>query len=112
MEIKSGYSYLRVIYSLIEDKKEVSTNNIANALGVKPASVTEMIHKLTKDSYILHKPYKNITLTKKGEKEAIKAIRRHRLIEDFLTRVLKINNKPIPHCEKKITCERCLAGRG
>ena len=148
METKSWHNYLRAIYSLLEDKEEVSTNSIAKALGIKPASVTEMMHKLAKEGYLVHKPYRGIKLTKKGEREAIKAIRRHRIVEDFLIRVLKINkkdvlkqalsmeysltdkteielcrflerpmedpieHKPIPHCEKKISCERCLAGKG
>ena len=137
---RSGYSYLRVIYSLQEDEKEASTTNIAKALNIKPASVTEMINKLSKGGYLTHEPYKNVKLTANGRKEAIKAIRRRRLLEDFLTRVLKIakkdvlkqaetmehsltdkteielcrfldrpmhdpiEHKPIPHCEKKISC--------
>ncbi|MDO8554850.1 MAG: metal-dependent transcriptional regulator [Candidatus Micrarchaeota archaeon] len=148
MDIKSGYGYLRAIYSLKEDGKEITTTSIAKILNVKPASVSEMLSKLGKNGLVAHEKYKGVKLTAKGENEATKAIRRHRLIEDFLVRILKvtegevlkqadameyalsdtseielckflerpmkdpIEHKPIPHCEKKISCQKCLRGEG
>ncbi|MFH0862271.1 MAG: metal-dependent transcriptional regulator [Candidatus Altiarchaeota archaeon] len=83
--------YLEAIYSLIEDGKSASTNLIASAVGVKPASATQMLKKLHLEGYITRKPYKGVALTRTGLEAAAKLKRKHRLLERFLHDVLKIS---------------------
>jgi DtxR family Mn-dependent transcriptional regulator len=58
-------------------------------LGISPASVSEMINRLSGDGWISNEPYHGFKLTKKGEKIAINLVRKHRLIEVFLQQHLK-----------------------
>jgi DtxR family Mn-dependent transcriptional regulator len=76
--------YLKIIYNLTEEGGSAKTNDIAAALDVSPASVTEMLHKLDDQGYISHRPYKGVVLKKKGLKIACKVARKHRLLERFL----------------------------
>jgi DtxR family Mn-dependent transcriptional regulator len=58
-------------------------------LNVSPASVSEMINKLSGEGWITNEPYHGFKLTKKGEKIAVNLVRKHRLIEVFLQQHLK-----------------------
>jgi len=70
MASKSLEDYLETIYYSIDNRGHANTNEIAQDLGVKPPSVTEMFHKLHKQEYINYKKYEGVTLTQKGEKVA------------------------------------------
>jgi DtxR family Mn-dependent transcriptional regulator len=76
--------YLKVIYNLTENGGTAKTTEIASVMGVAPASVTEMLHKLSKKGYIKHEPYKGAVLRSKGMRIACKVSRKHRLLERFL----------------------------
>ncbi len=76
--------YLKIIYNLTEDGGSAKTNDIAAALGISPASVTEMLHKLSDQGFVKHEPYKGVVLKAKGLRVARKMARRHRLLERFL----------------------------
>ncbi|WP_125982336.1 metal-dependent transcriptional regulator [Loigolactobacillus iwatensis] len=80
--------YLKIIFELGGAKREVSNKQIALALGIAAGSVTEMISKLKKERLVSHKPYDDISLTKKGLDQAILLIRKHRLWETFLASTL------------------------
>lgn len=80
--------YLKCIYQFNGLKDYVSNKQISTYLGIKPPSVTEMFNRLEKEGYIIIKPYKGAMLTEKGEKEVIRIVRRHRLIECFLIKSL------------------------
>jgi len=92
---RSKEEYLENIYGLIEDGKEPKTGEIAKAMGVKDASVTEMLKKLDADGFIKHKPYQGVELTRKGLKVASKVKRKHRLLERFLHDLLKIRKDKV-----------------
>ena len=82
---KSEENYLKSIFNLSEfGNKQVSTNSISKILNIEPASVTDMIKKLSKKSLIYHEKYKGSTISKSGIKIALQIIRRHRLWEVFL----------------------------
>jgi DtxR family Mn-dependent transcriptional regulator len=142
MDRKTAGAYLKAIYVLEEDGKEASTVMLANSMGVRPASVTEIAQKLASEKLVDYSPYHGVRLTKKGKEAAEKIVRKHRLIETFLKNTLSVkndisgqasgmehslsdhadeqlciflgrpmhsvDNKEIPHCTKKITCETCL----
>jgi DtxR family Mn-dependent transcriptional regulator len=79
--------YLKNIYSLSQQGK-VSTQALADALRVRPPSVTEMIKKLHDLGLVDHIPYKGVLLTEAGEKVALELIRHHRLLEMYLHQAL------------------------
>jgi DtxR family Mn-dependent transcriptional regulator len=89
-EKRSGLSrsvedYLKAIYSLSEGDGAVSTSAIADALQVQPASVTGMIKRLAEAGYLEHIPYRGVELTAHGSREALRILRRHRILETYLT---------------------------
>jgi len=85
-------NYLKVIYMLArQNKGSASTNAIAEYLNTKASSVTDMIKKLADKKLINYRKYHGTSLTKKGETQALKIIRKHRLWEVFL--VEKLNFK-------------------
>jgi len=82
--------YVECIGALEERENPVSTSSIAQALEVSPASVSEMLHRLSKKGLVEYTPYGGATLTKKGRRHFLKLTRRHRLWEVFLNRYLGI----------------------
>ncbi|MBK8514816.1 MAG: metal-dependent transcriptional regulator [Saprospiraceae bacterium] len=83
-------NYLKSIFKIAEkENKAVSTNSIANLMSTTPASVTDMIQKLSQKKYLQYTKYKGVTLTQSGNKVAIKIIRKARLWEVFLVNKLR-----------------------
>ncbi|MCW3995385.1 MAG: metal-dependent transcriptional regulator [Candidatus Bathyarchaeota archaeon] len=95
MEQKSTQDYLKAVYSLAKNGDKVSTTQISQKLEVAPASVTEMLKKLSEDGYVNYSPYHGSTLTDKGLQEAQKIARKHRLLEKFLSDVLHIGKDKV-----------------
>lgn len=85
-------NYLKAIYHLSgSGNKEVSTNSISESMSTKPASVSDMLKKLSQKNLINYEKYKGLTITKEGIKTALQVIRKHRLWEVFLVEKLKFN---------------------
>ncbi len=84
--------YLKAIFKLAEQSPEssVSTSAIADRLGIARASVTAMLKRLHADGLIHYARYQGATLTDAGWAIAVDMIRRHRVIETFLVRNLKV----------------------
>lgn len=80
--------YLKAIYELETRFGAAATSEVANALHVAPASVTGMIRRLAAQGYLDHVPYRGVQLTSVGRQAALRTIRRHRILETYLTRVL------------------------
>lgn len=85
--------YLKVIYNLTEDGGMAKTTDIASAMDIAPASVTEMVHKLSDKGYVRHEPYKGVILRPRGMKIACKVSRKHRLLERFLADFVGVSGK-------------------
>jgi DtxR family Mn-dependent transcriptional regulator len=85
--------YLKVIYNLTEDGGMAKTTDIASAMDIAPASVTEMVHKLSDKGYVRHEPYKGVVLRPRGMKIACKVSRKHRLLERFLADFVGVSGK-------------------
>ena len=88
MTNKTTEDYLKNIFWLSRVAKKVNTSSIATALKISSASVTDMLKRLSENGYITYTPYYGVRLTKKGDKTALKVIRRHRLLELFLVEAL------------------------
>lgn len=82
--------YLKTIFELMSEHGRASTTQIADALDVKPASVTGMIQKLaeTDPPLVAYEKHRGVMLTPEGERAALEVIRHHRLLERFLYEVL------------------------
>jgi DtxR family Mn-dependent transcriptional regulator len=78
--------YLKTIYDLTISQERASTNQIADALDIKPASVTGMMKKLSISNPPLvdYQKHHGVALTNEGRKVALEIIRHHRLLETFL----------------------------
>ena len=85
---RSVEDYLKAVYSLNERGGSASTNDLARALDIQPASVSGMIRRLAEDGLLEHEPYRGVRLTAAGSREALKILRRHRIIESFLVQRL------------------------
>jgi DtxR family Mn-dependent transcriptional regulator len=79
--------YLKAIYKLHEGAP-VSTTEIARALQVSSASVTNMVKKLAQNGFVTHESYRGVQLTSAGEKIALEIIRHHRLLETYLREIM------------------------
>ncbi|MCS3901945.1 metal-dependent transcriptional regulator [Methanococcus voltae] len=83
--------YLESIHMFTQkEHRPVKTTELANILGVKPAAVTGMAKKLSSEGYIIYEPYVGIKLDEKGELIARNILRKHRILEHFLTDYLDI----------------------
>lgn len=91
MPSASVEEYLEILYKLQQEEHPVRASKLAEQLGISAASVTEMVKKLSTNGYVNRTADLGICLTLKGEKAALKLIRKHRLIERFLTDVLGIS---------------------
>lgn len=85
---RSVQDYLKALYKLQRDDAPVATNALAARLQVAPASATAMIKKLAEAGLAEHIPYRGCRLTEAGRKQALRMVRRHRIIEQFLQQVL------------------------
>lgn len=82
-------NYLKAIYHLSEGgTKSVLTNELAEAMSTKAASVTDMIKKLSLKDLISYEKYYGVNVTNSGKTEALLVIRKHRLWETFLVQKL------------------------
>ncbi|MFC2103441.1 metal-dependent transcriptional regulator [Bacteroidota bacterium] len=86
----SKENYLSTIYRYSDDESRIKTAIIAEKLNISNAAVTDMMKKLSLDGYVEYKRYKDIKLTTEGELYAKNMIRRHRIWELYLHRVLKM----------------------
>ncbi len=80
--------YLKAIYDLERVGEPATTNDIALRLGVAPASVSGMVRRLADQGLITHEPYRGVRLTRGGRHAALRTLRRHRILECYLTEVL------------------------
>lgn len=87
---QSTEDYLKVIYTLEEqsEKKGISTKDIAAAMNVSAASVTNMMKRLSEMGLVIHESYYGVQLTGTGEKVALEIIRHHRLLELYLKEIM------------------------
>src|SRR5215216_1073211 len=77
--------YLKAIWEIAVDSGEVSsTKGVAERLSISAASVSNMFARLQEMGLVEHERYRGATLTERGKQEALRLVRRHRLIETFL----------------------------
>lgn len=85
----SEENYIKAIYHLQLNNEIVSTNEVAERLQTRAASVTDMLKKLKAKGLLNYEPYKGFTLSREGKKLALNIVRKHRLWEYFLVHNLE-----------------------
>jgi DtxR family Mn-dependent transcriptional regulator len=80
--------YLAEIYRLQEDSPTVSTTSLAERLNVSPPAIPRMLKRLKSAGLVKHVPYQGVELTDRGREEALREIRRHRILEVFLVNIM------------------------
>lgn len=86
-------NYVKAIYQIGGDDcaSAVSTGAIAQQLNISPGSVTAMLKTLRDAELVEYAPYSGVTLTPSGQRLALRVLRRHRLIELFLSQTLQLS---------------------
>ena len=82
--------YLEGIWRLMQENASVSTGELAQYMGVQPASVTTMLKRLAEQGYVEHIPYQGVRLSLSGNAEACSLLRKHRLVECLLVDYLEL----------------------
>jgi DtxR family transcriptional regulator, Mn-dependent transcriptional regulator len=77
-------NYLKALFSLSDEKGEVTVQELSKALQIKMPSVNSMVKKLAEKKLVLYESYKPLRLSEKGKREAGLVIRKHRLTEMYL----------------------------
>ena len=89
---RAAREYLKQIFKLEEREGPregpVQTNELAHAMGLSAPAVTDMAKKLAERGLVDYTPYHGLRLTASGRREATRALRRHRIVERFLTDML------------------------
>jgi len=81
--------YSKAVFTIESRTREpVSTNALADRLGITPGSVSAMLKRLDELGLISHIPYRGVRLTEDGRRIALEVIRHHRLLESYLADVL------------------------
>ena len=91
MHTQNQEDYLRTIYNLYEENKQIITSvDVANGLKISKPAVSKMLKKILKQKLIKMKPYSSIKFTAKGLREAKKLTYKHRIVEVLLLNILKV----------------------
>jgi DtxR family Mn-dependent transcriptional regulator len=111
--------YLQIIYWLKEANLPITGANIARAMQLSAPTVHEMVGRLEHDGYVKRNDDKSLEFTESGHEHASAVVRRHRLIERFLTDVLGIpwhevheEAERLEHAMSPVLEERMLAAIG
>jgi DtxR family Mn-dependent transcriptional regulator len=111
--------YLQSLFWLQEAELPMTGANVARAMQLSPPTVHEMIGRLIDDGYIAREPDKSLSFTDEGLQHAQAIVKRHRLIERFLTDVLGIpwdevheEAERLEHAMSPVLEERMLAAIG
>lgn len=85
---KSERETLKAIYRLTRNSAGAHTGDVAERLGVSPGTATATIKRLADRGLADHRPYRGVVLSLLGRQAAVGAIRRHRIVERFLSDML------------------------
>ncbi len=80
--------YLKAIYEIERASGAAANSEIADRLAIAPPSVSGMVRRLADQGLLEHERYRGVRLTNEGRRIALRTLRRHRVIECYLTRAL------------------------
>ena len=90
LTVENYVKTIALIAARSHDRESVATGELAQALNVSPGTVTGMLKTLSEADLATYTPYEGARLTAAGRELAMKVIRRHRLLELFLVKTLKM----------------------
>ncbi len=94
--------YAKAIYAISRERDGLVLNGeVAQRLGVTPATATSMLKRLAELGLVDYLPYKGVSLTPAGERVALEVIRHHRLIEAYLSEALGMDPDRV-HAEAEV----------
>jgi len=85
---KSVEDFLKAVYALQQHSERASTSALSEVLNISPPSVTDMARRMVEAELVDYKKYRGVRLTEQGEQIALRVLRRHRLLELYLTEEL------------------------
>ena len=85
---KSERETLKAVFRLAKDGEGAHTGELAAHLGISPGTATATVKRLADRGLANHRPYKGVELSTIGRRAAVAAIRRHRIVERFLSDML------------------------
>ncbi len=116
---RSVEDYLKAIYCLGAPGEVATTSSIAEALAVQPASVTGMVKRMAEAGFLEYVPYRGVKLTEAGIHAALRILRRHRILETYLTERLSfrwedvhVEAERLEHAASDELIERMAAALG
>src|SRR5690606_10000466 len=80
--------YAAEVFRIQQDEGKVSLSHLAEQVESSPQAIARMVKRLTDAGFATYEPYRGVRLTKEGERIAMPALRRHRLGEVFLVKVM------------------------
>ena len=81
--------YAAEIYRLQQDHEQVPLSLLTSQVDSSAQAISSMVKRLQKLGFLVHEPYRGVRLTADGERIAMPSLRRHRLTEVFLVKVMK-----------------------
>lgn len=95
-------NYLKSLYNLANAQGEVNLSDLAGSLQVSLPTANSMVKSLQKSGWVVYEKYKPVTLTNEGQKTAALIIRKHRLMEMFLVKVMNFGWEEVHEVAEQI----------
>jgi DtxR family Mn-dependent transcriptional regulator len=81
-------NYLKAIYSLDQRNRDISVTHLSKEMNVSVPTANNMVKNLQEMGWVVYTRYKPLRLTEEGRRAAARIVRKHRLAEMFLTRIM------------------------
>ena len=81
-------NYIKALFHLHQKSENISLSDLGEVLNVSKPTANDMIKKLQKDGIVISEKYRPIRITEKGKRQAASIIRKHRLSEMFLLKIM------------------------
>ncbi len=88
MPTQTKENYLKAMYFLERKGSKIALTDLSKLLDVSTPTANSMVKKLQEDEWVIYQKYKPLQLTEKGRKAAALIVRKHRLTEMFLTKIM------------------------
>jgi Mn-dependent DtxR family transcriptional regulator len=86
--------YAAELFRLQEENPLVPLSLLSDVIGASPQAVSQMTRRMSQRALLVHEPYRGVRLTEEGRRIAMPALRRHRLTEVFLVRIMATTGQP------------------
>ncbi|MCR9289585.1 MAG: metal-dependent transcriptional regulator [Bacteroidetes bacterium] len=88
MPTQTKENYLKAVFSISQKRETVSITELSEVMQVSKPTVNSMVKKMEEKGWVVYEKYKPLKLTLKGKKVAALIVRKHRLVEMFLSKIM------------------------